>query len=308
MAATSSKKSAAPSRATKEGNARAGYCASAFFATAGDIPAAVSKSLPDDEFCTIDDLVKGIKRVENQLLAINPTPGQHYVLLRVKDARDLILTLVLSDTSIGLDDTLDPTPVIASEHNILNDTVLAVKKVISAAQHGTLSYEEIRKQLDNLPNAALTNSILALLGQRVPTIQSLVGPIDLNIGKLAVKQVPSDRDHYLQGRVVGGYEEQVATVSIEVSVLDDADPRLFTVGNRITLKVVQEEHRVSLLLAQLAKMPIRVQLKIPRIPITLSPLEKSDLRCDLVHVEVLNQPPLFEEIRANLARQLNLEL
>lgn len=308
MSSASRKSSNPLTQATREGNARKGYCASAFFASASDVPAAVSDALPDDEFCTIDDMLKAMRRVENQLLVMNPTPGRHFVLLKVKDARNLTLTLVLANTSIGLGEELDPAPAIAAEHVTLKETVQAIKKVINAAQSGSISFEGIRDQLDKLPNQALTNSVLSLLGQRVPTVQSRAGPIDLNLGKLVVKQVASERDHHLQGRVAGGYEEQAGTVVMEVSALDNADPRLFALGSRITLKVVQEEHRVSLLLAQLAKVPVRVRVKIPRIPLTLSSPEKADFRCDLEDVEVLEKTHSLEQIKEALIRQLNLDL
>lgn len=308
MASAPRKTSTPLTQAAREGNARKGYCASAFFASASDVPAAVSEALPDDEFCTLDDMLKAMRRVENQLLTMNPTPGRHFVLIRVKDARDLILTLVLANTSVGLMQELDPTPEIAAEHVTLRETVQAIKKVIAAAQSGSISFESIRDQLDKLPNPDLTNSVLSLLGQRVPTVQSLAGPIDLNMGKLAVKQVASEREHHLQGRVTGGYEEQAGTVIIEISALDDADTRLFTLGSRITLKVVQEEHRVSLLLAQLAKVPVRVRVKIPRIPLTLSAPAKADFRCDLEDIVVLEQTQSLEQIKEALIRQLNLDL
>lgn len=294
--------------AAREGRARAGYCASAFFATASTIPAVVSSALPDDEFCTLDDMTKAMRRVQAQLLAMNPTPGKHFVLLKVRDARDLILTLVLADTSVGLDDELDPTPVIAAEHAVLKDTVQAVKKVISAAQRGEISFEKIRSEFDKLPNQALTSSVLSMIQQKVPVVQTLAGPIDLSIGKLAVNQVSSEREHVLLGRVSGGYEEQSGTVTLEVIDLENSDPRLFTLGRRITLWVRQEEHRVNLLLAQLAKVSVRVWLKIPRIPITLTLASKVDIRCDLEHMEVLGSAQSFDQIKLSVVQQLKLEL
>ena len=296
----------ATTRATKEANARSGYSASGFFARASDIPAVVSKSLPDDQFCTIDDMLKALRAVERQLLQMSPHAGQHYVMLSVREARDLALTLVLADTSIGLKE-MDPLPVIAADHKALKDTVHAVKKVITAAQDGSLSYEMLQDKWGKLPDPELANKVLNLLGQRAAVVQSLAGPIDIGVGKLAVKEVPSEREHELRCRVSGGFDEQNGTVVLEVDSLNNADPRLFSIGSRITVKVVNEEHRISLLLAQLAKANVHVRLKIPRIPITVNMSSRPPLRCDLEHVEALDQTEPFEEIKASICRQFNLD-
>lgn len=278
------------------------------FARATDVPGIVSDALPDGKYCTIDDAVKAFRKVEKHLLTMNPSDGHHFVLLCVNEVRSLILTLVLADTAVGLDDSLDPSHEIAVDHTILKDTVQDVRGIIAAAQGGTISYEEVRDRVDNLPRPALANAVLSLIGQQVSIVQSLAGPIDLHMDKLAVKQVASAREHCLQGRVSGGYDEQVGTVIFEVCALHDADPRLFSVGTRITLKVGLEEHRVNLLLAQLAKVQLKVRLKIPRVPILGFTPATYDLKCDLEHMEMVDKAHSFEEIRATLARQLHLEL
>lgn len=306
--ASTRKSSTNLTQAAREGNARRGYCASAFFASAADIPAFVSEFLPDDEFCTSDDMIKAVRRLEVQLLQLNPAPGKHLVLLNVKEARSLILTLVLADSSIGLSTELDPTPAIAAQQAVLKKTVQAVKKVIDSAQSGTISYEQFRDELDKLPNPALTESVLSLIGQRVPTVQSLAGPVDLNVGKLSVKEVASTRSHELIGRVAGGYDEQAGTVVLEVTSLGDADPRLFSPGVRLKAQVVQEEHRMSLLLAQLAKVPVKFLVNIPRVPLTVLSISKLNLNCDLLSIELLEKAARLETIREELLRQLPLEL
>lgn len=295
-------------QATREGNARAGYCASAFFASASDIPAIVSDALPDEAFCTLDDMVKGLRGIESYLKAMNPSKGKHFVLINVQEARELALTLVLADTSIGLDEVLDPTHAIAADHRQLKDTVQAVKEIIGEAQSGATNYEKVRDQLDKLPNQALITNVLSLLEQRVTTVQSLAGPIDLSMGKTPVKQVASSRNHVLRGRVAGGYDEQANTVAIEITALVDADPRLFMCGCRITVKVLQEEQRVTLLLTQLAKVQINVTLSLPRIPITLSSPAKVDLKADLITIEVLEQQQSLDKIKTSLLQQLDLDV
>lgn len=305
---TKSRKFSTLTQAEKEGNARKGYCASAFFASARDIPAVVSESLPDDAFCTLDDMFKAMRRLEVHLLKLNPTTGLHFVLLGVKEARDLMLTLILADSSIGLSEELDATPQIRAEHTILKRTVEAVKDVVTAAQSGSTSFEDVQDRLDKLPNRALADSVLSLIGQRAPTVQSLAGPIDLTVGKLLVKQVKSNRTHQIQGRVVGGYDEQTGTAVVEVTSLDDADPRLFSEGSRVKVQVVHEEHRMNLLLAQLAKVSIAVKLNIPRIPLTSFSSSRPDMFCDLVTIELLEQTATLNKIKAAVMSQLHLDI
>lgn len=293
---------------TKEGNARAGYCATAFFACASDIPAVVAEALPDGMYCTLDDMQKAMRRVEKQLLALNTSAGKHYVMVQVKEAKELILTLVLADTSVGLDEALDPVPAITAEHNELKKTVDAVKKILGAAQSGDTSYEEIREELDKLPNPALTSSVLAYMDKKVSVVQSLAGPIDLGLGRMQVKEVASHHAHVVQGIVSGGYEEQTNTVMLEITDLKDADQRLFSIGHRISIRVLQEEHRVNLLLAQLAKVHVLVSLRVPRIPITMSSAPGAVLRTDLVSLDLLERQESLANIKTALIQQFNLDI
>lgn len=294
--------------ATREGNARAGYCATAFFATASDIPAVVAEALPDGMYCTLDDMQKAMRRVEKHLLAFNTSAGKHYVMVQVKEARELILTLVLADTSIGLDEALDPVPTIAAEHAELRKTVEAVKRILGAAQTGDTNYEAVREALDKLPNPALTSSVLAFMDKKAPVVQSLAGPIDIGLGRMQVKEVASHRSHVIQGLVSGGYEEQTGTLILEVTDLKNADRRLLSVGQRISLRVLQEEHRVSLLLAQLAKVHVLVSINIPRIPITMAGAPGAVLKTDLISLDLLERQESLASIKTALIQQLNLDI
>lgn len=303
-----SKKKPILSRAEREGNARQGYALTSFFASAEDIPAVVSDSLPDGKYCTVDDLLKGIRRVESHLLALHKGEGMHFAMVDLQSARSVVLTLVLADSSIGLSKEIDPAPFVATEHLSLKKRIDAIKAIVESAQDGSMSYEAVRTEFDRFPDAELTNTVVALLGQRVPVVQSMAGPLDLSMDKLPVKFVASVREHCLCGRVVGGYEEQAGTVVMEVETLKDADTRLFHVKHRITLRVMSDEHRFHLLLAQLAKAKIQVKVKVPRIPLTPNPKLMSELRCDLEDVEVLDSNESLNKIKDAIAHSLQLSL
>ena len=128
------------------------------------------------------------------------------------------------------------------------------------------------------------------------------------MGKLSVKQVASKRTHQLRGRVAGGYDEQTGTAVLEITALDDADPRLFSIGCRLKVQVVQEEYRMNLLLAQLAKVPVAVKLNVPRIPLTSFSVGKIDMICDLITVDLLETTMSLETIKVALRSQLQLEI
>ena len=294
--------------AEMERNARNGYCATAFFASASDIPAVVSEALPDGMYCTLDDMKKAMHRVEKQLLALNPVTGKHYVMVKVEDARDLTFTLVLADTRIGLVDEPDTTAAIAVKHDELKKTVTAIKKILNEAQSGTASFEDIRDALDKLPNPTLTSIVLSFMEKKTQVVQSLTGPIDRSFGKMPVKEVASCREHRLKGLISGGYDEQSSTVIFEITELKAADSRLFSTDQRISVRVVQEVHRVNLLLAQLAKVQVLVTLKVPRIPITLAENSSAILKADLIHLDLLEQQESLANIKAMLIQQLNLDI
>lgn len=303
-----SRKSSPLSRAEREGNARQGYAVSSFFASAEDIPAVISEALPDGKYCTVEEMIKGIRKVENHLLALNTTEGLHFALVDLKTVKAVALTLVLADSSIGLSKELDPAPVIMAEHIALKNRINDVKTIITSIQDGSMSYEEVRAKFDQLPDIELTNTVVSLIGQRVPVVQSMAGPLDLNMEKMPVKFVASGRDHCMDGRVVGGYEEHAGTVIMEIQALKDADARLFSANNRITLRVMDEEHRVNLLLAQLTKSTIQVKVRVPRIPITSSPRSISELRCDLEDIEVLDKSDSLDQIKEAIVQKLQLNL
>lgn len=295
------------SQAAREGNARQGYCSSAFLAQAKDIPSLVTKMLPDGEFCTVGDIVKGLRRVENQLLGMNPTQGLCLVMASLKDARNLTLSLVLADTSIGLSEELDPSPVLHRQHSSLKETIHSIEKLVSEVQRDATSYEVFREQLEKLPDQTHVSNLLSLMDKSPVDVQTLAGPVVFDLGKIKVRELASERTHTLNGRVTGGYDEQAGTVLLEVSELVDADARLFSLRTQIKLQVVQETHRVSLLLAQLAKVSVKVEVNIPRLPIFQTPT-KVGLNCDLRKVEVLEQVSSLENIRESLIRQLNLDV
>lgn len=303
-----SKKKPILSQAEREGNARQGYALTSFFASAEDIPAVVSEALPDGKYCTVDDMLKGIRKVENHLLSIHRGKGMHFAMVDLKSARSVILTLVLADSSVGLSKEIDPAPLIAAEHFSFKKRIDEVKAIVESAQDGSMSYETVRAELDRLPDVELTNTVVALLGQRVPVVQSMAGPLDLSMDKLPVKFVASVHEHCLIGRVVGGYEEQAGTVVMEIETLKDADTRLFHEKHRITLRVMSEEHRFNLLLAQLAKAKIQVKVKVPRIPLTPNPKLMSELRCDLEDVEVLDGNDSLNKIKEAISHSLQLNL
>jgi hypothetical protein len=292
----------------KEQNARSGYCATAFFACASDIPAVVTEALPDGVYCTLDEMLKAMRRVEKQLLALSPTAGKHFVMVQVDDARDLILTLVMADTRIGLDKELDTTPAIKGNHTELLKTVSAIKKILGEAQSGKASFEDVRDELDKLPNPALTSTVLSLMDKKTQIVQSLAGPIDFSVGKFAVKEVASRRDQLLLCSISGGYEDQTDTVILEVADLKNADSRLFNVGQKVQTRVLQEEHRVNLLLAQLAKVHVMVTLSVPRIPITLTGSPGSILKTDLINLDLLEQQESLANIKTALIQQLKLDI
>lgn len=297
-----------PTSAIQEGNARKGYCASAFISRASDIPAVVSRSLPDDEFCTLRDMYDAMRAVERHLLALSSRSGRHLVLVDVEEARRLILTLVLADSAVGLDPSFDPTPVLAQEHSVLQEAVGRVREVVNDAQKGGVSFEQVRQQLDSLPNQHLVSSLLSLIGQRTPLVHSLAGPIDLKFEKLAVREVASSRRHVVIGKVVGGYDESSGLVVTEIVSLVDADERILAPSCRIKLQVIREDHRLNILLAQIAKSAVRVEITIPRIPLTAGRPGALCLLCDLREIEVLEQAQPLATIRDALVQQLHLNL
>lgn len=290
--------------ADRESNARAGLCAHALFASASDIPSVVSDALPDGKYSMVSEVTKALTKVEKCLRALHKDRGRTYVMVETEEARRLVLTLVLGDTSIGLSKELDPAPVIRSDHKALQSTVNDIRKVIEAAQSGTMSYEEVRERLDQLPNPPLVNEVLALIGHKTPVVQSLAGPIDLGLGRFTVKDVASQRQHQLDVLVVGGFDEQSSTVGLEVRALVDADNRLFSPDVRIKARVYEDAHRLQILLAQAAKQVIRITLSLPRVPIGCAAPGKADIVGDLVRLEISEDAQGLQE----LLRQFNLDL
>lgn len=294
-------------QAAREGNARKGYCSPSFLAQAKDIPSIVSKMLPDGEFCTVADLVKGLRRVETQLLGMNPTKGLCFVMASVKEARSLTLSLVLGDTSIGLSEEFDPSPVLQQQHAVLKATIKSIERLVSDVQQEAISFESFREQIEKLPDQTHVSNLLSLIDKAPIDVQTLAGPVVFELGKIKVRELASERTHVLAGRIAGGYDEQAGTVLLEVSELLDADARLFSVRTHIKLQVVRETHRLSLLLAQLAKVSVKVDVTIPRLPIFQTPT-KVGLHCDLRQVEVLEQAGSLENIKESLILQLNLDV
>lgn len=136
----------------------------------------------------------------------------------------------------------------------------------------------------------------------------MAGPVSLKMEKFNVKDVASARSHTVTGKVIGGYDENSGTVVVQVVELIDADPRLFSPATRIRLQVIRGDHRVTVLLAQLARSLIRVEVNVPRVPLTTTTPTKLDLLCDVREVALLEQVDSLEEIRNVLVQQLNLDM
>lgn len=295
-------------KSNKEGNARKGYCSTAFFAQASDIPSVVSQALPDDAFCTLEDMYRGMKKVERHMLKMSTHKGRHMVLLDVVEARELIQSLVLADTAIGLNEEMNPVPFLTQEHQVIVDTVRQVQHALVEVQKGAVTFERFRENLGKLPNQELVSSILSMIGKKVPIIQTRAGPIDLKTEKLKIKEVASERGHSVTGRVTGGYDEHTCLVTVEVIDLLDADPALFIPAGRVKVQVISEEHRVNLLLAQLAKSQVRIVVNVPRIPLIVTSPGKVDLLCDLRELEILGQGSALATIKESVINQLGLDI
>jgi hypothetical protein len=251
-------------------------------------------------------VVKGLTKVALYLKALDLQKRRSHVMVKVQDARDLILTLVLADTRIGLSEDFNPDQAIRAEHKALKSAVADVKKVITAAQSGAQSYEQVRERLDQLPNPPLIKEVLRLLGHKTPSVQSMAGPIDLDVGKLAVKDLASNRSHEVDVSVVGGYDEQALTVRVQVVALVDADERLFAADVQLKVRVHTDEHRVQVLLAQAAKQALRIKVALPRIPITLTAPGKADLVGDLVSLDAPEGSERNLFLKPDLLKQFSL--
>lgn len=296
------------SNASRESNARNGYCAPALFARATDIPDVVSDSLPRDMYCTVNDMIAAVKKVERQLHNLNPTAGDSMVLVNADAARDLVLTLVLLNTAIGLDKSLDPAPVIAEDHHVLRSMVEKIRALLIAVKDGKMSYEDVMGELEKLPNPALAFRLISLAGQKHPVVHSLAGPIDLAMEKLNIKDAHSAKVHTLRAVVSGGYDDRSGLVSLKILALVDADPRLLVVNDYIQAQVVDDAQRVNLLLSQLAKRQVQVSVQIPRAPFFVNVSSKINLHCDLSgDVEICDEPASLSELKAAFTHQQNLE-
>lgn len=305
-ASTRAKKSSV-SAADHEASARAGLCAAVMFASATDIPAVVAESLPDGEFCHLSDMISGMKKVERHLKNLDTGKGRAYTMVRVKEARDLTLTLILADTSIGLSKELDPTPVVEVEHRALKKAVEGVTRVVNELLTESMTFEEFRNKVDVLPDPHLVNKVLDLVGSKMVVVQSMAGPLDFNLGKVLVKEVMSGRQHVLDVSVISGFDEQAQAVGVEIRAIIDADRRLFTEGLRIRVRVHDDEHRLQILLAQLAKQSLQVGLSLPRVPFNLTSPSKSDLVCDLVELNVPEDTQSLRTLKQELLKQFSLD-
>ncbi len=295
------------SRGAQESNAKNGFCAISLVASAAEIPVVVDETLPEGKYCFVKDCLHAIDKTAETLIGLRPREGKAFVMIERRAAMDLILTLVLAETKTGgiLDGEFDPNNEIRASHAELVTAAEQVKTLLTAASAVEMSIEEFRAGIERIDNPSLAKQLLDVMSTQAPTVRSSAGLVPLTLDRISIKDLPSDRIHELDVTVTLGFNDQSNSASVMVRTLLDADQSIFAPGNSFRILCLDAEQRISLLLAQAARKPVRIRISLPRVPIVAS--ARTDFLATLENVTMLECEDA-DQLKGMLVKQLKFVL
>jgi hypothetical protein len=294
-------------RATMESNAKNGLCAISLVASAAEIPVVIDEALPEGKYCFVKDCLHAIDKTAETLIGLRPREGKTFVMIERRAAMDLILTLVLGETKTGgiLDGEFDPINEIRASHAELVTAAAQVKTLLTAASATEMSIEEFRAGIERTGNPSLAKQLLDVMSTQAPTVRSSAGLVPLTLDKISIKDLPSDRIHELDVTVTLGFNDQSNSACVMVRTLLDADQSIFSPGITFRILCLDAEQRLSLLLAQAARKPVRIRVSLPRVAIVAC--VRTDFMATLENVTMLECEDA-EQLKGMLVKQLKLVL
>lgn len=295
------------SRGALESNAKNGLCAISLVASAAEIPMVIDEALPEGKYCFVKDCLHAIDKTAETLISLRPREGKAFVMIERRAAMDLILTLVLAETKTGgiLDGGFDPINEIRASHAELVTAAEQVKTLLTAASAVEMSIEEFRAGIERIDNPSLAKQLLDVMSTQAPTVRSSAGLVPLTLDRISIKDLPSDRIHELDVTVTLGFNDQSNSASVMARTLLDADQSIFSPGNSFRILCLDAEQRISLLLAQAARKPVRIRVSLPRVAIVAS--VRTDFLATLENVTMLECEDA-EQLKGMLVKQLKLVL
>ena len=267
-------RSASPTPGMMESEVRRGEGIPYLSARAASIPAVVADAFPKDSYCLLRDFFSALEKVVEALQACAPAGSASFVMIERKVALKTALTLVLGGlkTSQMLGSEFDPTRAINESLEEVQDTVLKVQELLKNSDDPNTTIERFRESIEALANPRLAKKVLKALSMNAPTLLRSDGTeIQLALDRERLTDLPSGKNHVLEVVVKAGFDEESRVASVAVVSIVDADKSFFSVGDSIRILCIDEQMRLSILLAQAAKKTLRVVVSIPRCPITPTP-------------------------------------
>lgn len=301
-------KNKSASKTVAEARAQLGEGIPFIFARASSIPAVVSDALETGKYCFLKDLQAALEKIAEVLQSFEPDSGNAFVMVDRKEALKLALTLVLTDlnTSHLLSLEFEPTAAIQDSREELFSTVEKVKEILQNCDEPEFTIEKFREEMQSFDNPSMAKRVLKALSTNAPTLLKEDGiEVPLTLEKKSPKDLPSDKPHTLRVTVTSGFNEESRTTTVVINHVVSADTSLFQAGNFMKILCVDDEMRLSLLLAQAAKTALQVVVSVPRVPLVAS--VHSTLSTTLEEVAILDFDG-SDILKTLMAKQQKLDL
>lgn len=259
-----------PSRSVAEARAQAGEGIPFISARATSIPSVVSEALGIGKFCFLKDFELVLEKVAETLRAFQPDGDRGFVMIDRQSAQKLALTLVLGGLKSNelLSPEFDSSIVIKGSRSEIFSAIERVKEALARCDNPDHTIEVFREEMSAIGNPALVKSILKAISANAPTLLSEDGTtVSLSLNKKILKDLPSHKKHILKVVSVG-FDEESKTATVVVRELISADVSLFEVSDFVKVLCVDDQMRLSLLLAQAARKALEITISVPRVPIT----------------------------------------
>lgn len=294
-------------RALSEDEVRAGEGIPYLSARAASIPAAVADAFPQGKLCFLKDFIAALRKIAEALYELEPRGSRSFVMVERGQALKLALTLVLGGlkSSDLLGPEFNPEQVIKESLDEVNQTVQKVRGLLESSENPDMTIEKFRDSFKDFSNPQLATRVLNAIGKDAPTLVHGDGTKISLAFENKLKDLPSEKLHVLEVMITSGFDEASRTTTVLTTNLVDAGQLLFRVNQAFKILCVDDEMRVSLLLAQAARKRMKVVVTAPRCPV--SPPENHILSTTLEAVSILEFENL-EALRDMITKQRELFL
>lgn len=268
-------------------------------------PTLLRDDLPHGKYITLTDFSSLLRKSADRLLCLSQHAG--IVVLESSSVLDLILSLAyVKDTShhdlLGPD--YAPEALRQLSEKEVRTGVDEAKEIIKALSSEDMSFEQMTHAIERTRNPQVTWLALGVIGPKAPVIQTSSGPLDLSTPDPVPRELHSNAVLDVTIEVIGGLNEANGLFEARIVSCAKTDYSLLRVGSRYPIRMVEHDHRTSLLVAQLFQSRLRAKVQADRVP--LSPSRRQELK--LVLQELESPVVGTDQALRLIAEQLHLDL